>query len=89
MNNETLEYENYRTVKLFRQITALTTYANLWIGEAGYHIKNLQQPTLCANLMEPFFIFVQYPPNNLEHFIYKLSFFHQLPFKIQYDTFNN
>ena len=60
-------------------------------GDVGYHSKMCNSRRLCVNFMEPCFIFLQYPPNYLEHFIYKFSFidqFQTLSFK-QYETFNN
>lgn len=76
MNNETSEYENYRKIIFFRQITSLKTSANLLFGEARYNSKTCSSRHLCANFLEPFFISLQHLPNNREHFIYKFSLIH-------------
>ena len=70
------ELQNIRTIVkviLFRQIAALTTFAKLWISGVGYYHKTSNSQRLCANSIEPCFIFLQYPKIILNILFYKLS----------------
>ena len=49
-------------ITLFRQFTALTASASLWIDVAGYHLLKRVTADICV---EPCFICLQYPPNNI------------------------